>query len=195
MNTNTLLIFVKNPKKGQVKTRLAQTVGDDEALRIYLELLKHTRQLATQTKAVRQIHYSHFIDANDDWAIPVFEKHLQYGEDLGQRMAKAFQTAFQTASKVVIIGSDCASLTTEVIQQAFDALDTADFVVGPAQDGGYYLLGMSAYLPFVFDDIEWSTESVFTRTIEHINAHQKSYTLLPTLSDIDYEEDWKKYGW
>ncbi len=195
MKNNTLLIFIKNPQKGKVKTRLAQTVGDDEALRIYLELLNYTRTLATQISANRHIYYSHFIDNEDRWITPTFEKHLQQGQDLGLRMSKAFELAFQNSNKVVIIGSDCATLTTTIIEDAFKALDDKDFVIGPAQDGGYYLLGMAQFMPFVFDSVEWSTESVFPKTIENIQNHQKTYTLLPTLSDIDYEEDWKKYGW
>ena len=110
-------------------------------------------------------------------------------------MSHAFKKAFETHQKVVIIGSDCASLTKEIVEKAYKALNTNPFVIGPAIDGGYYLLGMNQYFPQVFENIEWSTPSVFPKTIEIIENLGKSYFLLPELSDIDTEEDWKKYGW
>lgn len=196
MAKHTLLIFIKNPIPGKTKTRLAKTVGNEEALRIYGELLKHTRTISTQTDAALHLYYSHFIDIDDDWNHTIFNKKLQVGEDLGSRMKNAFANSFaEGVPKVVIIGSDCASLTTDILNQAFAALDTHDFVVGPTFDGGYYLIGMRSYMPQVFENMTWSTESVFSDTIATITSLQKSYALLPKLSDIDYEEDWQKYGW
>ena len=192
---NTLLIFIKNPIKGKAKTRLAKTVGDEEALRIYKELLRHTRELATKINARRQVHYTYFVDYQDEWLEEVFEKHLQTGNDLGNRMGDAFERAFENSSKVVIIGSDCASLTTTIIEQAFATLDKYDFVIGPAEDGGYYLLGMRAFMPFVFEEVVWSSSKVLSKTVENIQQHNKTYHFLETLSDIDTEADWKKYGW
>jgi len=193
---NHLLIFIKNPIKGRAKTRLAATVGDDEALRIYKELLKHTRNIANKIEAERNLFYSHFIDNNDEWNNDEFDKQLQIDGDLGEKMAAGFQTAFENgATKAVIVGSDCASLTTEIVESAFTKLETNDFVIGPADDGGYYLIGMKTFLPKVFENIDWSTEKVFPQTIDFINQQNKTYALLPMLSDIDYEEDWVKYGW
>lgn len=193
---NALLIFIKNPIKGKAKTRLAATVGDDEALRIYKELLRHTREIAANIDANRYLSYSFFIDKNDEWANNLFQKSLQISGDLGLKMKTAFEDAFEKGNKkVVIIGSDCASLTIEIVENAFNKLENHDFVIGPADDGGYYLLGMRTFAPSIFDDIAWSTEQVFPKTIENIQHLNKTYDLLPTLSDIDYEEDWKKYGW
>lgn len=193
---NHLLIFIKNPIKGRAKTRLAATVGDDEALRIYLELLKHTRNIASKIDTHRNLFYSHFIDNKDEWSNDEFDKQLQIDGDLGEKMAAGFQTAFEKgATKAVIVGSDCASLTTEILESAFAKLETKDFVIGPADDGGYYLIGMKVFTPKVFENIDWSTEKVFPQTVDFINQQNKTYTLLPTLSDIDYEEDWVKYGW
>lgn len=193
--SNALIIFIKNPEKGKVKTRLAKTVGDDQALRIYLALLEHTRRIALSLDAERYVFYSSFIAEDDDWLARDFRQALQASGDLGQRMIAAFQTAFQEHQKVVIIGSDCASLTSEMVEAAFQRLDEHDFVIGPAIDGGYYLLGMRSFEPSVFQDIEWSTESVFTETVARIKRLNKTYALLSELSDIDYEEDWAKYGW
>ncbi|MEM9887395.1 MAG: TIGR04282 family arsenosugar biosynthesis glycosyltransferase [Bacteroidota bacterium] len=191
----TLLIFIKNPELGKAKTRIAQAVGDEKALQIYLELLAHTRKVAKAVNANRHLYYSRFIDESDEWTRQDFQKFLQSKGTLGTRMAQAFQTAFQTSEKVLIIGSDCASLSTEIVTKAFDALDRHDFVLGPATDGGYYLLGMKKFQPSVFEAIAWSTAQVFPTTIQRIEALEQSYFLLPELSDIDHWEDWLKYGW
>jgi len=193
---DTVLIFIKNPELGKVKTRLAATVGDEKALQIYLALLQHTRGIAQSLPVQRLLFYSNFIEEADAWPAEEFEKRVQAPGHLGVRMAQAFQQAFKDAAdRVVIIGSDCASLTKEVVLAAFDLLHNHDFVVGPALDGGYYLLGMRSFHPEVFEGIAWSTEEVFPTTIERIKGLGKTYALLPTLSDIDYEEDWEKYGW
>jgi rSAM/selenodomain-associated transferase 1 len=189
--TQTLLIFIRNPQLGKVKTRLARTVGDAEALRIYRILLEKTRAAASGVRAERWLFYSDFVDDNDEWPAAEFIKKTQANGDLGERMEQAFQTAFEAgAKKVVIIGSDCPALTGDLLQQAFDALDHADFVLGPVPDGGYYLLGMKHLEPTVFRGIAWSTETVRAHTFEKIKAAGKSCFLLPLLSDVDTEEDW-----
>ncbi len=194
--SNGLLTFIKNPIKGKAKTRLAATVGDDEALRIYKELLKHTRQIATNIPVNRYLFYAFFIDKNDDWSNDDFQKFLQIDGGLGDKMKDGFQKVFADGNqKVIIIGSDCASLTPEIVLDAFQQLDNHDFVIGPADDGGYYLLGMNSFEPTVFDHVTWSTETVLSQTITNIKALNKNHALLTVLSDIDYEEDWKKHGW
>ena len=191
---SALLIFIKNIEKGKVKTRLAATVGDDMALKIYKELLRHTRTISLSLNVDRYLFYSQSIE-NDDWSTDHFEKRIQEGDDLGSKMSSAFRQITSTHQKCIIIGSDCASLTTEIVDEAFVKLDTNDFVIGPALDGGYYLLGMKSFHPEVFENINWSTAEVLQQTTNQIQKLQKSYALLPPLSDIDYEEDWEKYGW
>lgn len=192
---NTLLIFIKNLEKGKVKTRLASTLGDEKALAIYKALLDHTRKIAQSLEVNRLLFYSNYIIGNDEWPAENFDKQVQEGSGLGDKMSHAFEYAFQKHGKVIIIGSDCASLTSEIVDEAFQLLNTHPFVIGPAIDGGYYLLGMNYYAPEVFKNIEWSTSSVFQKTIEIIKSLDKTYALLPKLSDIDFEEDWEKYGW
>lgn len=188
----SLLIFIRNPQLGKVKTRLARTVGDEEALRIYHVLMEKTRLAALGVQAERWLFYSDFIEKNDDWPEADFSKKTQSEGDLGERMEQAFGTAFDAgAKKVVIIGSDCPELTDALLQTAFDRLDESDFVLGPVPDGGYYLLGMKELEPSVFRDIAWSTETVRVRTLEKIQAAGKSCALLPVLSDVDTEEDWR----
>ena len=113
---------------------------------------------------------------------------------MGERMEMAFRSAFEEgAGKVLIIGSDCPELSSAALDAAFDVLNSADFVVGPVLDGGYYLLGMSEMTPSVFHNIAWSTETVLTETLGKIRALGKSFALLPLLTDIDEAGDWEAY--
>ena len=186
-----LLIFIRNPELGQVKTRLSRTVGDTEALRIYRILLEKTRQAAQKVNSERWLLYSDRVDENDDWSSENFVKMVQQPGDLGARMQQAFQSAFAAgAGRVVIIGSDCPGLTTEILEEAFQSLNANDCVLGPVTDGGYYLLGMQELDPRLFQDIAWSTETVRSVTLERMASAGKSCFLLPMLADVDNEQDW-----
>lgn len=106
-------------------------------------------------------------------------------------MKAAFQEVFSAGYKnILIIGSDCLQLNLKIIEDAFIMLKEKDTVVGPAKDGGYYLLGMNSMQNFIFENKEWSTSSVFSDTIYDIEQHQLSVGLLPQLLDVDTEEDW-----
>jgi uncharacterized protein len=194
---NALIIFIKNPQLGKVKTRLARTMGDEKALEIYTELTHITRENAKILRGVkRHVFYSDFIDKTDDWSAKLFEKWVQTGEDLGARMANAFSEVLKKQEKVCIIGSDCPTLSPTILQQAFVALDTHDFVVGPSTDGGYYLLGISKSVrdfQFVFENMAWSTETVLSETVKRISDKGKSLYFLPELTDIDEEKDWNAF--
>ncbi len=190
-----LIIFVRNPEKGKVKTRLAKTLGEDKALAIYKALLARTRTVAGGVDALRLLFYSVQVRTNDDWPAGTFEKHQQQGNDLGERMAHAFEVALQRAEAAIIVGSDIAQIDTSIIERAFAALSSHDYVIGPAIDGGYYLLGMKRHSPELFQDMEWSTDQVGKITQERILENGGTLGFAPTLSDIDYAEDWEKYGW
>lgn len=190
-----IIIFIKNIEKGKVKTRLAATVGDDQALKIYQALLGHTQEVVKAVEAERFLFYSSFVEEEDEWSPEFFNKNMQAQGDLGTRMSEAFQQVIATQGKAIIIGSDCASLTPEIVKKALDKLDEYPFVIGPTFDGGYYLLGMNGFEPSVFENIEWSTETVFPMTLLRMADLGKKCFFLPQLSDIDYEEDWVKYGW
>jgi uncharacterized protein len=194
MSKNVLLIFIRNPELGKVKTRLARTVGDVEALRIYHILLEKTRHAASGCAAERWLMYSDRADMADDWPNIDFDKKAQSSGDLGQRMEAAFQTAFDSgAERVIIIGSDCPQLDAPYLDLAFATLETNDFVIGPVPDGGYCLLGMRSFQPTVFHHIAWSTDTVFAETKEKIQALGGTLSILPMLMDVDTEEDWKDY--
>lgn len=189
--TSLLIVFIKNPQKGRVKTRLAQSVGEERALEIYKKLLDHTRKVARDVAVNKQVWYSQFIPENDAWDKAQFEKKLQRGGNLGERMQNAFREAFtEDYSKVVIIGSDCAEITAEIIDQAYRKLEDYDLVVGPSADGGYYLLGMNHFYPELFDDIAWSTSDVLSATLEKAAKLNLSSALLPKLNDVDNRKDW-----
>lgn len=190
---DVLLVFIKNPQLGRVKTRLAESIGEEAALAVYLKLLHYTRTISEKVDAERFVYYADFIDWLDQWSENHFNKKLQTGENLGERMANAFQFVFPKSKKAIIIGSDCAELDESIIQKAYEALDHNDVVIGPAKDGGYYLLGMNRYFPELFQDISWSTTQVFPETVKRIEENGLSYALLDTLSDIDYENDWVRF--
>ena len=188
MSKNLLLVFTRNPALGKVKTRLAKTVGDKTALEIYTFLLERTRDIATKVSADKAIYYSVKVRENDIWDATIFQKHLQVGEDLGIRMLHAFKNGFETGyEKVLIIGSDLYDLTAETIENAFIALENNEVVIGPAEDGGYYLLGMNSLEEKVFKNKDWGTETVRKDTLEDLK--DKKVFLLGELNDVDVFED------
>ena len=190
MSINHLIIFVKNPELGKVKTRLARTIGDEKALYIYKLLLEQTFQVTVPVLAEKKLYYSEFVQNMDQFNDLVYEKHIQSGDGLGDKMYNAVKHSFgEWAGKVVLIGSDCFELNSGIIEEAFKALEESDYVLGPAKDGGYYLIGMKELNLEIFQNKEWSSENVFLDTLLDIKNQEKSHYLLPTLSDVDIEED------
>ena len=189
---NLLLIFTKNPEIGKVKTRLAKKVGNKVALDIYKFLLQHTFSVTKDLKVSKEVYYSEEILNDDLWDRAFFGKKLQQGEDLGERMENAFRNSFESGyKKVVIIGSDLFDLQKKDLETAFENLDTSDFVLGPAEDGGYYLFGMNKMDENVFRNKKWGTDSVFGETMKDLET--KKVSLLEVRNDIDTFEDVKEY--
>ena len=191
MQGNLIMIFARNPKLGKVKTRLAKTIGDFAALETYKILMKHTANVVEKSNAEKIVFYSEYIDNNDVWAKIKCKKVKQSEGDLGEKMQTAFEYAFELGhKKIVIIGSDVYSLKTEHIDSAFTQLQTHDVVIGPAHDGGYYLLGLNFIIPELFEQKKWGTSSVLENTLADLN--ELNVTLLEPLNDIDTYEDLKK---
>ncbi len=185
-----LIIFYRNPAPGAVKTRLAATMGNEKALDIYKKLALHTRDITSALAMDKVVYYSDFIDNHDIWPPSSYSKALQRGVDLGERMKQAFHECFERGyNRVCIAGTDCLELDTETIERAFQSLELADVVIGPARDGGYYLLGTRRFFPQLFHDKKWSTSNVFENTIHDLRTLGLSHAQLQTLSDVDVESD------
>lgn len=190
---NLIITFTRNPELGKVKTRLAKTIGNTFALAIYKKLLEHTESVLKPLTCDKAVYYSVKIRDNDIWDNTIYQKHQQNGNDLGERMANAFKHGFDSNyQKIVIIGSDLYDLKTAQINQAFEALENNDVVLGPAEDGGYYLLGMKQLHAKLFQNKNWGTSSVLKETLD--NLEQESVFLLDTLNDIDVYSDIEKYN-
>lgn len=185
-----LLIFVRHPEPGKVKTRLAAVLGNDTALSIYKKLLQHTLQITKAVKADKFVFYTENIVENDLWQRPDYFKNAQGSGDLGDRMCNAFELVLAKGyDSVSIIGSDCYELSTLIIDQAFSFLQKNDIVIGPAKDGGYYLLGMKKLHPSFFKNKSWSTNNVLQNAIDECNCLGLHYETLPVLSDVDEAND------
>ncbi len=185
---NLLLIFTRNPELGKCKTRLAAKIGDPAALEVYQFLLNHTVEFTKDLDASKFVYYSEDIWDNDIWDNNIYHKRLQIGDDLGKRMHQAFSHGFDSGfKKIIIIGSDMYDLSQSELEQAFSHLDTHDFVIGPAEDGGYYLLGMKIENSKVFQNKVWGTESVLSDTLKDLE--KEDVYLLSEKNDVDHYED------
>ena len=189
---NALIIFVRNAELGKVKTRLAAQIGNKKTLEIYIKLLQHTRQVAVHADCDKFIFTTEPLQDNT-WKD--FKVEHQANGDLGEKMLHAFNNIFEKGyEKVVIIGSDCPDLSSPIINKAFEKLVKNDIVIGPAEDGGYYLLGMKKLYPDILKNKNWSTSSVFNDTVETINNLDLTFYQLVTLADVDEEKDIPE-GW
>lgn len=193
MKKEVVLVFQKNAILGLVKTRLASGIGELPAMEIY----KHLVQLTYSALEALQVPvWTYFSDFIPESAHTSLEKSLvQQGKDLGERMSNAFARTFESGSdKVVLIGTDCPTLQSQHLLQAFEALNDSDLVLGPATDGGYYLIGMKSGAAYLFEGIAWSTSQVLSQTLHLASQHCLIVTLLPELDDIDTQEDWQRYS-
>lgn len=189
-----LMIFVKNLIPGMVKTRLAADIGIDKALDVYMELVHHTNKITKKLDINKTVYYSEYVEVEDVWDTGGFELAAQKGNTLGEKMSIAFDEAFDSNNKVVLIGSDCYELRTKIIESAFVMLEDHDVVIGPAKDGGFYLVGMKEYFPQLFQDKVYSTDTVLKDLLETAEGLELSVYQLPTLSDIDVLADLKASG-
>ena len=192
MSKNRLLIFTRNPEFGRVKTRLAKTIGNQKALDVYVFLLNKTKEITENLPFDKAVYYSANIQKNDFWDVQKYQKKLQKGENLGVRMRNAFEESFaENYEKVIIIGSDLYDLTSEIITDAFSKLQKNEVVIGPAEDGGYYLLGMKKLHPKIFEHKKWGTDTVRRDTL--LDLEKVSVHLLEELNDVDVFEDIEKH--
>lgn len=191
MKESLILIFTRNPELGQVKTRLAATIGDQNALKVYNHLLNHTKEVVLDIEGTKRVLYSEELIENDIWDNEFFEKRLQFGIDLGARMKNAFADGFEEGyEKIVIVGTDLYDLEPSDIRKAIEVLDHQDVVIGPAEDGGYYLMGLKTVPDGIFINKNWGTDTVLNDTLRDIKNFKCH--LLAVKNDIDTIEDIKK---
>lgn len=185
-----LIIFVKNPLPGKTKTRLAASIGNEQALKVYKELVKHTLLISKDVSADKFIFFSDYIEHLPFTNKNTYQYYIQNGNTLGDRIHNAFEVIFSLSyKKAVIIGTDCPGLNSEIINTAFTILAKTDVSIGPAVDGGYYLLGMRQLNSSVFKNIAWSSSSVCVDTIARCKESKLAYQLLSPLHDVDEEKD------
>jgi rSAM/selenodomain-associated transferase 1 len=187
-----IIVFAKNPELGKCKTRLAKSIGSEKALEVYKELIKHTAKIISNVSASRAVFYSEKIQKNDFWDDSQFHKSVQSSGHLGEKMQAAFEWGFaQGYSKICIVGSDLFELETSDFEKAFLELEQKDLVFGPANDGGYYLMGMSTFYKEAFLEKAWSTETVLKQTLKDLK--NQNIAFLKTKTDIDIVEDLVKH--
>ena len=184
------MILTRNPELGKCKTRLAAKVGDETALEIYKFLLDKTVSFTKNLEAEKWVYYSEEILENDIWSSDVYQKKLQTGNDLGERMLNTFKEGFQAGfENIIIIGSDMYHLKQSDLENAFSKFRNHNYVVGPAEDGGYYLLGMNSLKTDLFQNKDWGTNTVLQDTLSDIK--NEKVALLDGKNDVDYYEDIK----
>ena len=195
--SHALIVFARAPVLGEVKTRLAAGLGDAATLGIY-------RQLADRVMAAVRASDGYSVTiaytpasaehVMREWLGPSAVLRPQADGDLGARMARAIGDALASgAERVVVIGTDCPDVDAHVIDSAFQHLATSDAVLGPASDGGYYLIGMSRLHPQLFEDIPWSAPDTLRVTLERARASAISIALLEERRDIDTVDDWRAW--
>ena len=190
-----LIVFTRYPDPGKVKTRLIPVLGKKGSAVLHREMTLHTLKTAKQLAHQRSISLEvHGQGANEYLMGKVFGDDLCYGRQcpggLGERMLNSFRQGFhEKMGKVIIIGTDCPGIKVELLEQAFSELDKYDLIIGPANDGGYYLIGMKTIIPALFEDIPWGSGDVLLRTITKAKKMALSLSLLTPLGDVDQPED------
>lgn len=185
-----LILFVKHPRPGAVKTRLAADIGTEQALAVYQDLLAHLKAVATPVQADKVVFYGDEIPADDLWAATGWPRQAQEGPDLGARMAQAFAWGHaQGYRRMVLVGSDLPQLSTGILETALHWLQVTESALGRARDGGYYLIGLRQPLPAAFAGITWSTPTVAQQTLDRLLGAGLRCALLPLLSDVDTAAD------
>lgn len=189
-----LILFTKAPVPGQAKTRLIPALGDEGAAELQRRMTRHTVDMVfsaaftnVELQAFPNTQDASFLALLDDYCI---ELNAQQGNDLGDRMAHAFEQALAVYDYAIIIGTDAPALDAKIIEQAFTQLAAGvDVVLAPAEDGGYALVGLSKPNQQIFTDIDWGTDRVYQQTLQRIQQAQLSLAELPLLWDVDRPED------
>ena len=193
-----ILVFIKSPEEGAVKSRLAAAIGEEHACRLYeqfvLDLLKTLEKAANDGNYALKVCFypPESAKAIAKWLGSRYEYLSQQGGDLGERMSKAFRESFVAGYRqILLVGSDIPDLPAQIIHDGFASLKQHGAVIGPAHDGGYYLIGFRSdcFLPDIFTDIRWDTGDVFEKTMALFGLGNQDVSILPSWRDIDTLED------
>jgi len=195
MQTSVLIVFTRWPEPGKSKTRFIPVLGADGAAdlqrQMALHAISHAREVARREQVALEVRFAGgTADGMREWLGGGMDYHPQGEGDLGARMERAFRDAFSRgAERVVLVGTDCPGLDEAVMRAAFAALRGKDLVLGPATDGGYWLIGLRRPAPALFEDMPWSTDSVLERTLDRARSLSLSVHTLEPLPDVDRPED------
>ena len=201
--TETLIIFSRYPEPGKTKTRLIPALGAEGAAELQRKMTEHILKTAQEYKSRQDVTIEvHFAGGNGELMFEWLGNGIKYvsqvSGDLGHKMHLAFDRSFKLGSqRVVTIGIDCPDISQEILENAFNSLQKQDLVLGPAKDGGYYLIGLNQTLPQLFQNINWGTEKVLNQTEYIAQQLNLSIHYLPALSDVDRPQDltiWQKYN-
>jgi rSAM/selenodomain-associated transferase 1 len=185
---NAIVVFAKFPESGKVKTRLGKQIGNDAAASLYKLFMAQTFRFTAQLDATCFVtvepadRVAQFVD----FVPKGCQVFAQEGPDLGQRLIHAFDFVFsEISARVIALGTDSPTLPPEYVTEAFERLEYSDVVIGPAEDGGYYLIGVNQPQRALFEEVSWSSDSVLKATIERAQCTGLSYSLLPIWYDVD----------
>ena len=204
MNDLLVMQFAKWPKLGNVKTRLAASIGDDKALQVHMALMSEVlnKLIPAKREGVAEIElWLNEIPKARGLMEGVLnlvrceqiECKSQKGNNLGDKMANAIESSLQIYKKVIIVGSDCPNISTQIIKEASEALTTNDIVLGPAEDGGYVLIGASKFNAEIFKEVIWGKGAVFDKTVENIELLNLRYSTLEESWDVDDLADYERW--
>lgn len=193
-----IIVFVKYPEKGRVKTRLAEDIGSENAAELYKRFTEDILESLTDIKAAKLVFFCPR-DRRKEFMIWLgggYQFYPQLGNDLGERMKNAFTFGFKEGyQNMIILGSDSPDIPKAIIKEALNSLLIKDAVIGPAQDGGYYLIGFKkdSFNSSIFERIEWGANTVYGKTVDILNKKNISFHVLPQWRDIDTYEDMKVF--
>ena len=201
--SESLIIFSLYPEPGKTKTRLIPALGAEGAAKLQQQMSEHTLNTARKLRTLRNLTIEiHFTGGSEKQMAQWLGEDLQYVPqalgDLGQKLQFALARAFDLKHRrVVVIGIDCPDLNCTILNNAFDVLSDLNLILGSAQDGGYYLIGLNCLYPQLFQNISWGSDRVLHQTSEIARELQLRFDYLPTLADVDRPEDlviWQKYS-
>ncbi len=197
MNTNAVIVFAKNPKLGFCKTRLAKNIGDQRAMDFFVDSMKIVAESVFGVGCDVFVYFAGELPGEESETFKIWEKaewRLQVDEDLGVRMFEAFSSVYGMGyQKILLVGTDCPEMDENVLREGFSTLKSKDVVYGPANDGGYYLVGFGKDFDDsykgLFEGFEWSTDKVLEESLKRCDEIGLKYALLKELVDVDYYED------